>query len=188
MGISNEWLKSRQPASTPLFDFVYIGDLSTSRKPEQLLQFFTTGSLKNQSLLVIGSHYKELQDRYASFENIHFEGPYPHSEMLTHIRKAKFGINFIPDIEPYNQQTSTKFLEYAAAGIPIVSSDYHWARAFQQKYGGRYFFLPSNEELQMDMINHFNFEQPDLNQWIWEEQIKRSGVTEFIQKMCVKMP
>ena len=73
-----------------------------------------------------------LKNKFASFANIHFAGPVLHEDVPKYISKAKFAINFMVDEEPFNQQTSTKMIEYAALKIPVVTTDYAWARNFQK--------------------------------------------------------
>ena len=44
--------------------------------------------------------------------------------------KCKYGLNYTPDIYPYNIQTSTKTLEYLASGLEVISNRYYWAEDF----------------------------------------------------------
>ena len=89
----------------------------------------------------------------------------------------------MPDITPFSKQVSAKFLDYAACGIPVISSDYQWIKEFENSYGGRYFYLlPDLSNLTWEHIKAFSYAAPDLREWTWEKQIEKSGITSFLQK------
>ena len=170
------------PAIEKKYDFVYIGTVDKGRQPELLLNCFAGGALKDHSLLVLSRSYDALQKEYAGARNIVFEGPVPYHDIYAHIQQARFGINYMPDILPYNRQTSAKFIDYAACRLPVITTDYAWVRDFQQKYGGHFFYLqPGLSNFTWENISGFTFSQPDVNGWTWEKQIRGSGVLEFLQ-------
>jgi glycosyltransferase involved in cell wall biosynthesis len=161
------------------FDFIYVGEMRT-RQLQQLIKCFTT-RLRDRTILFLSKDYADLQQRLKDYSNIHFSGPVPLSEVAKYIFASKFAINYIPDREPFNQQTSTKFLEYAACGIPIVTTRYEWILRFQEEYGGTYFYL--NDDLSnfsWEAVNAFGYSFPDLTTWSWESQIRNSGVLNFL--------
>lgn len=183
MGIPAEWLLAPARPVSKEYDFVYTGNLDKARNPEQLLDHFSTGRLKDRSLLLISQHYDGLKDKYAAYPNIVFKGPFDHRDIRHYLGKARFGVNYMVDKEPFNQQTSTKFLEYAACGLPVVSTNYEWIRDFQRQYGGDYFFLsPDLREMDWESICQFNYSVPDMRNWTWERQIRGSGVLEFLNE------
>ena len=67
--------------------------------------------------------------RTASADRVHLNGPVPMDELPPLIAAADVGV--IPSLpEPYMQYSlSTKLLEYAAMGVPIVASDLRTVRA-----------------------------------------------------------
>jgi hypothetical protein len=65
----------------------------------------------------------------------------PHADVPHQLRRARIGLNLVSNIEPYNQQTSTKLLEYCAVGLPVVSNDYAWVRYFAAHYQGNFHLL-----------------------------------------------
>ncbi|MBE7169530.1 MAG: glycosyltransferase [Williamsia sp.] len=182
MGVNADWLTQANHSKTNCkFDFVYIGDLSPARQPENLLNVFTKSPMKEKTLLIISSNYAHFQTAYFQFKNIVFKGPYNHSDIPSILSEACYGINYIIDEEPFNQQTSTKFLEYAACGLPIVSTKYKWIDEFRSKYGGNYYYLkPDLSNFAWDPIVNFTFSKPDLTNWMWEKQIKSSGIIQFL--------
>lgn len=165
------------------FDFVYLGDTGAFREPELLLNLFSTGPLSDRTLMVITTRNEKLQNFYRAYNNIFFTGPVAHSDVAPLLKQARFGINFIVDKEPINRQTSTKFLEYAACGLPVVTTDYYWVRNFQKQFGGNYYYLAKDlSNVQWDAINNFDYRQPDLSDWTWEHQIRSCGVLPFLEQ------
>lgn len=182
MGIPEHWLQTDPFLHERDYDFVYTGELSPIREPELLLNSFATGAMIDKTLLVIGKDYEYLQDVYASYKNIEFMGPFPYETMDSHILKARFGINYMIDKEPFNQQTSTKLLEYAALGLPIITTQYAWVEQFQQQYGGNFFYLePDLSNFTWEQVNNFPYVKPDMESLTWENRIRSSGVLEFLE-------
>jgi glycosyltransferase involved in cell wall biosynthesis len=181
MGVPEQWL-TENFAGEKEYDFVYTGDLSPIRQPERLLNCFSTGALKVRSLLIISTGYEGLQALYKDYHNIVFMGPLPYNSMDSYIQKARFGINYVVDTEPFNQQTSAKLLEYAALGLPVITTRYAWMERFQQHYGGDYFYLEQNfENFTWENVTGFSYSSPDLSNWTWERQIQTCGVLEFLR-------
>lgn len=181
IGIPQEWLVSAAAEQNKEFDFVYIGELSPQRNPTKLLDAFARPGLKQHSLLLLSKNYAELQARYADHKNIIFKGPVSTGEVRQYLRNARFAINYIPDKEPFNELTSTKLLEYAANKIPIITTDYKWVRSFQKIYGGEFYYLDDQlSNFNWEKINAFDFEFPDLSEWTWESQIRKSKLLDFL--------
>ena len=164
------------------FDFIYIGNLDRNRRPEKILHPFAAGSMRNHSILLLGQKTEWLQRKFIGHSNIFFKGPVKNQEVHEWLRKSAYAINYVPDYSPYIYQTSTKFLEYANLGMPIISSDYTWIREFQKSCGGNYFFIDKDfENFSMNAIQNFSFSRPDLSLWTWDQQIRHSGVLEFLK-------
>jgi glycosyltransferase involved in cell wall biosynthesis len=183
MGVDFTLFKPSPGDRETKYDFIYLGNLHYTRGIGQLLQNFTSGSLRERNLLVLGKEYGQLASAYARFPNIRFVGPVDAGEVSQYINQSTFAINYIPDIEPYNQQTSTKLLEYAACRTPIISTSYSWIRKFQRSYGGDYFFLePDLSNFTWEAVNGFRYDFPEISDWSWERQIVNSGVLQFLQE------
>ncbi len=179
LGIPEEWLKNNLPLQKE-YDFIYTGDVSPSRKIKELINLFTT-SLKDHCLLILSNRYEELQSQNLSHRNIIFKGPVKKDRVREYLLKSKFAINYIPDIVPFNRQTSTKLLEYIACKIPVISSRYEWMNEFEQINGGSYFYLNKDmSNFTWEAVNSFSYSFPDLSDWTWEKQIRKSGVLEFL--------
>ncbi len=181
MGIDLSFFQSNNKKEKD-FDFIYTGSINKERKILKLIKCFAEGTMRQKSLLILSKDYKWLKNKFKSCKNIFFEGPVSQNEVSDYILRSRFAINFIIDKEPFNQQTSTKFLEYAALKIPIISTEYEWIKKFQIQYGGEYFYLKND-------LSNFNWNEiachpysfPQLTEWTWEKQIRKSGVLEFLQ-------
>jgi glycosyltransferase involved in cell wall biosynthesis len=183
MGLPKEWVESSPPKEEKAFDFIYIGNLSASREPGRLLDCFAKGHLRERTLLLVSSNYESLRIRYQEYKNIIFIGPVPHPAIYDIMLKARYAINFIADQEPLNRQTSTKLLEYASVGLPIISTRYQWVEEFQQQYFGNYFYLhPDLSNFTWENVVSFEYSLPDLKEWTWEKQIRKCGVLRFLER------
>ena len=50
------------------------------------------------------------------------------------IKSSIIGFNFIPDIYPWNIQTSTKVIEYLSSNLTVVSNRYKWINNFSNSF------------------------------------------------------
>jgi glycosyltransferase involved in cell wall biosynthesis len=163
------------------YDFIYTGSLRADRKITDLLNRFIQKDLSSRTLLILSRDYEFIANEYRNYSNIIFRGPVSKQEVANYLSESRFAINYIPDREPYNRQTSTKFLEYQQFNIPVITTDYPWLREFENKYGGRFFKIDNSlKNLNWDELLSFPFRSGDLSNWSWEKQIISSGVIEFL--------
>lgn len=180
-GFEQGWLSGTYSDNKKEYDFIYVGSLSPTRKPHLLLSQFLKHPLKDHTIMLLGDASQDLKERYAGHSNILFKGPVGKDEVSGYIRKSRFGINFIPAEKPFTELPSTKFLEYAACDIPIISTDYNWVRKFQEQAGGAYFYLNNDlSNFTWQEIVNFHYSSPDLKSWSWDEQIRKSGILDFL--------
>ncbi len=170
------------------YDFIYVGSADKQRELSTLFSSFTTGSMRDKTLLVLSKNYRAVAEALKNYPNIIFKGPVPYAEVYSYIRQSRFAINFIPDKLPYNQQVSAKFIDYAACGAKIISSDYAWVRDFQKKNGGEYFYLSGSlQNFTWHNINDFHYVRPELQHYTWNNQMERSGILDFLQEKFPEM-
>ncbi len=186
MGITDDFFPI--PVSEKDFDFIYTGPLLPGRDTDKLLRIFQDGAMKNRSILLLGKNGPGLASACSQFPNIIFKGPVPRKEVPGFLSKARFALNYISDREPFNAQTSSKFLEYAAMHIPIISTSYYWISQFQERFGGEYFLLKEDlSNLSWGRITSFDYTFPNLDSWHWERQLRASGVLEYLQAAFPKV-
>ncbi|MFC1566855.1 hypothetical protein ACFL4A_03330 [bacterium] len=165
------------------YDFVYIGEINFDRKMHKLLRKFAN-ELKQYKLLLIGNCADDIFAEFKDEPNIYFEGKIPYYEIPKLASLAEFGINYIPDIYPYNLQTSTKILEYSAMGLKTISISYKWINEFEKKHEGR--FLKVREDLSdftYERIRDFEYKSADVKSLTWDNIIKNCGLEEALKKI-----
>jgi hypothetical protein len=182
MGISNAFFLQASE-TVKEYDFIYCGNMSAHRKLDRLLEIFDKGSLKAHSILLLGDDEGKLASSFGHCRNIFFQQAVPWEEVPAFLSKSKFALNYIPDEEPFNAQTPTKFLEYVAMRMPVITTNYFWISEFKERYGGNYFILKDDlSNLEWGWINNFSYEFPNLENWHWEEKILNSGVLDFLRQ------
>lgn len=158
------------------YDFCYVGEISKERGMDKFINFFENSNFK---VLMIGDNKLGASNS----KNINFSGRVENSIVPNLINKCRFAINFVPNLYPYNLQTSTKLLEYLSMGIPVISNKYKWV----EDYVG-------NNNISLLFFNDFTFfnknfkesynQLKKINQGIyikkWSEVFESSGLIDFI--------
>ncbi len=139
MGIAPEFFDGPQATLRAEFDFVYLGEM---RRLQHFLPVFDGIAQAGKSVLLVGDLPDELGRQLRRHTRLSVTGRVPHSDVPKHLRRARHGLNLVPDQLPYTHQTSTKLLEYCAAGLSVVSTDYAWVREFEQQHGARFAYVP----------------------------------------------
>ena len=137
MGVEPSFLAPCARRAAPEFDGVYLGDMQRLR---QFVPLLTALQQAGQRTLLIGEPPVDLRKTLHTLG--HVTGRVPHGQVPTLLRRARYGLNLVPEQLPYSQQTSTKLIEYCAAGLPVVSTNYDWVRAFEARHGARFAYLP----------------------------------------------
>jgi hypothetical protein len=164
-----------EPCGKPAFDLVYCGSINgRSGLIEELLRLAGIG-LK---LLVAGEVDKDVLSNFSSISNVEFSGRVSREELPEIYRKARAGLNFTPDIYPFNIQTSTKTLEYLAAGLGVVSNRYFWAQNFSLEKNAN--FLWCEDLISKDVFDRFEFGFADLADLEWGRLLDRSDFVGFL--------
>lgn len=120
----------QKPDEDPEYDVLYCGSISGR---SGLIQEFKRLSSIGIKLLVVGNVEDSTKKAFALNSNVSFMGPVER-EMLPDIyRICRVGLNYTPDLYPFNLQTSTKTLEYLASGLAVLSNKYHWIEDFSRR-------------------------------------------------------
>lgn len=162
------------------FDFVYAGTTDKTRKISFLINSFIR-QLPKSNMLIIGTPPPDLAKNIRTHPNLFFTGRISHKEVPKYMMQARFGINFIPDIYPYNFQTSLKLLEYCAVGLPVLTTSYHWVNEFEKNRCAKFFRLNSDlSNFRLDFVEKFKYTIPDVSDLRWENILQQSGIIDFI--------
>lgn len=162
------------------YDFVYVGTMDASRELDKMLEAFKHNP--DLSIVLIGTPNEALVESYGHLDNVHFEGRVDYEKLPQIANKARYGMNYIPDIYPFNIQTSTKLLEYCAMGLDIVTTDYKWINDFEASHEAQFFKLNSDlSNLTRENLEAFNFQSPDLKNMEWGNHFDEIGLVDFIK-------
>lgn len=80
-------------------------------------------------VLVVGS-VESCTRTYLEKAGVEFTGRLERKDLFDVYRSCRYGLNYTPDEYPFNIQTSTKTLEYLAAGLGLISNRYQWSEEF----------------------------------------------------------
>lgn len=181
MGVSTPFFRGR-PNPNPEFDYVYSGSLNRGKTIISLLNHFKTLK-KGEKLLVVGSVPDIIHNTFGMCSNIYFTGKLKYEEVPDVISNAKYGLNAMPNIYPYNLQTSTKVLEYCAARLPVISTRYTWIEDFEKKSRARFFYTQDDfSNLSLKNLDNHEFLIPDVKNYHWDTIIQRSGIFDFLKQ------
>jgi len=172
MGVSNNFFEVY--SSSKPYEFVYIGSTDQIRGFDELLE-----SVKrtNKKTLIVGR--KPLYLKNYNFTNIEFSGVLPYEEVAKTAILAKFGLNYIPNREPFNSQTSTKLLEYLALGLKIITSHHKPSTDFLDARHAKYLFFSKDLSIPTEYESAEYF-TPSVHDREWIKVIERSGIFQFL--------
>ncbi len=139
MGISPVFFDAPTAQTEPKFDFVYLGEM---RRLRHFLPVFDALAQIGRRVLLVGQIPDALRPRFHRYANLTVTGRVPHAQIPALLRCARYGLNLVPDQLPYTEQTSTKLMEYCAAGLGVVSTDYPWVREFELRHRARFAYIP----------------------------------------------
>ena len=166
----------QRPNENPLYDIVYCGSI-TGRigLVETLLKL-----AKYYRIIVVGKITEE-EKKLLQVNNITLMGPVNRDQLPEIYKNARFGLNYTPDIYPYNVQTSTKTLEYLASGLGVISNKYKWSEFFFSQLNYQPIWLGDNIELN---VKNFVCEEkilPEMNCFSWENILRNSNLNDFLK-------
>jgi len=168
------------PAQKPAYDFIYVGGLNRGPLITRVLDRFTR-PLADATVLLVGDAPEDMQARYQSHKNIIFQGRVDYKDVPALLGQARYGLNIMPDIYPFNVQTSTKVLEYCAVGLPVVSTDYEWINQFEAANNASFYKLSDDlGNLDMALIDAYDFQIPSVGHLKWPTVIGESGIFNFL--------
>jgi glycosyltransferase involved in cell wall biosynthesis len=181
MGVPSTFL-AVQPQGEPEFDFVYLGETSRLASFLPALAAMLDARL---SLLVVGSVAPSVRDVLPRFANVRCIGRIAHADVPAQLLRARAGLNLVPTQLPFTEQTSTKFLEYLAVGLPVVSNDYPWAQRMAGEYPGRVRLLPGLDasawrRVATDLPGR-EHERGHLRSLTWDERLRGLPVWDAIR-------
>lgn len=177
MGVDASFFECRDNAKQ--FDIVYCGSVS-GRKGliEEIVRLSSIGL----RVLVIGDPGGDQENRLLKGKNIELTGRLGRDEIPIMLSQCRFGLNYTPNIYPYNIQTSTKTLEYCAAGLPVISNRYLWVEDFFQRRSGSCVWLDTI--ISIESLDRQDVVIPDVSDLEWSILLESIGFANFLKQLA----
>ena len=166
MGVAEHFFETPSHSTTPEFDLVYLGEMSRLLAFISVLQAIDAAG---RSLLLVGDVPEVLRTHLPP--NATCTGRLGQTQVPHYLRRARFGLNLVPNAAPFHQQTSTKVLEYCAVGLRVVSNAYPWVRYFMAQHKANFYLLrddPSSLATNFgEALDAYPYEVPDVRALSW---------------------
>lgn len=156
------------------YDVIYCG-IERDGLIEAILKLLSY----NLKILIVGNFSKDFKTFFSNNGNILFTGKVERNLLPELYRKCRMGLNFTPDIYPFNIQTSTKTLEYCAAGLGVISNRYNWVEKFMISRNANFLWI--EDIISNKSIEQFNFIVPDVSDLEWNKVLDNSSLKIFIE-------
>lgn len=177
MGIDSSFF---QKNSVKEYEFVYIGDMNDQRQLDKLLASFKGSPF---TILMIGTPNDRLFNEFKNEKNIEFTGKVPYKEVPLLASKAIYGVNYIPNRQPYNEQTSTKLLEYCALNLKIVTTNYNWVNQFEQQEKAAFYKISTHQKIDFDALLKYEYRTPNVDKYEWNKILDSVGLLSFLTEI-----
>lgn len=169
----------QKPSENPLYDIVYSG--SVAGRPGLIKALIKLAEM-DYKILVIGNVTADEKKYLEANKNITLAGRVERSMLPEMYRNCRYGLNYTPDIYPFNIQTSTKTLEYIASGLDVISNRYQWAEDFSNRYDFSFVWL---EEFSSNIVsrNDSNGSREFIQSFSWSSVLDNSKILGFIENI-----
>lgn len=174
MGVDDEFFSVKR-SENPYYDILYCGTFSKRRGLiDEVIKLASLGF----KILLIGHVEAGHRRVLANYPNIDMYGKASRHELPELYSNAYAGLNFTPDFYPFNIQTSTKTLEYLAAGLVLISNRYNWIEGFCEN--NRYKPAWLHQIRKYDDL--FKFKPPAINldRFSWGNLLEESQFESFL--------
>ena len=163
------------------YDFIYTGSAVKIRKTDKWLHGFAT-RFPGKIIVLVGNHEARIKDQFRSNQFIQFRRAVPITDLPLLLAKARFAVNYVPDVYPFNIQPSTKLLEYYAAGCNVISNSYEWVNRFNREKQAGLFFIDDRFEYFNDQaLTNFQFTLKDMKEYSWGRIFEEMELMKVLQ-------
>jgi hypothetical protein len=163
------------------YDLVYSGSIDGR---EGLIIELSRLATLGFSILIIGEVNEDIRKYFKLNKNVVFTGRVERNELPDLYRLAKAGLNYTPNIYPFNCQTSTKTLEYLATGIGLVSNHNSWIDQFSMH--NKYKPLWIDDITCKEDFDCTSFTELNVLDYNWNSILKKSGINSFLESILSK--
>lgn len=168
------------PSTNPIYDIVYCGSIIGRKGLINTLIFLS----QRFKVCVIGN-INESDKKLLILNNITVLGPKSRIEIADIYKESCFGLNYTPDIYPFNIQTSTKTIEYLASGLHVISNKYKWIEDFSRFHD----YEPIWLDTLMENFTEFSYDRsklPSMSEYKWDNILEICKLENFLKKTLEK--
>jgi len=174
MGVHKSFLNRDDHGSHKNYKFVYIGSTVNARNFEQVYNSINKTGYK---MIVVGEKPAYLKNN--SNSRIEFTGRVNYLDVAKLASEAEFGLNYIPNVQPFSNQTSTKLLEYCALGLKIITNLHQPSLDFEKRMSGSFFKIKDNFS-NMKGFEEYNYVTPRVDEYEWSKIIESSKIFDHL--------
>lgn len=180
MGVDDAFFSSIKESSEKEYDIVYSGTIDARVGLVNILHML---AMQGYKVLVIGNISHDSQEHLESTNNIQCIGKVPYKDLPSLYHKATYGLNYTPDIYPFNVQTSTKTLEYLAAGLKLISNRYDWVENFCVKHAYSPIWLDNLMDGKLLEKSNKDESYINMEEYRWSSILENSQFEEFLLRL-----
>ena len=158
------------------FDLVYTGSFDNRTGLLKCIKYLSNFGFK---IALIGNMKNNLYNEYKKIPNVSLLGKLDLDEIIKIFNVTKCGLNYTPDIFPFNVQSSTKTIEYSAAGLGVLSNRYIWVETFEKSRTANFLYLDQLKT--RDQIYNYNFKNAYVDDLTWKNILEKNHFKEFIE-------
>lgn len=172
--------QSAPPPETRPYDFVYVGGFHGRPEARNAIRALAESG-ESWKILVVGV----APETERPLPDVTFHPPVPYAEVPRSLALARYGLVLTPNRPPYNDQDSTKCLEYAAAGLRLIAFDGPWIRRFAAQRNANILFLeeglPTRKTLEQRNCNSV-----DVSDLEWNRLLDSARLFETVSELVRK--
>lgn len=177
MGVAEQFFELAD--AEKIYDLVYVGAMDKTRCLEHAIDKLLKVK-PDLSMALAGRPEPYLLKRYIKHPNIRFVGSIDYATVPALLKQARFGLNYVPSEYPYHIQSSTKLLEYLAAGLPVIGNINPWTKMFLQKQNVVYFDLSQMSEWPVHDQALNSSANKLSKQFLWQNIIRNVGIERYL--------
>jgi len=153
------------------FVYMYIGEISQSRKTYILIEAFKIFLEQNKNrnvkliLLGTGDAFDFIKNKISVYKLQKYSimpGFIPYSEVPSYLNAADVGISFVPQTKEYNIQPPRKTVDYLACGLPVIATDTKGNRRFVKDRENGFLVSDTPESIASGMRKLLNSQQYEI--------------------------
>lgn len=174
MGVDDAFFQ--KPSENLDFDIVYCGSFSGRYGlQKEILRLHEIGF----KLCLIGDIPSDFKEIIKNKKNIFLTGRLPREEIPQFYKKSFAGLNYTPNLYPFNIQTSTKSLEYLASGLICISNIYNWSINFSKKINTEFIWNDSIKKI--DDLYYKEIKLPSMDNYRWENILNNINFLSYLE-------